>query len=82
MPETAEELAECDAPEPKAVVAVEASAAVPATFANVRLDNFLLIKCSPRSSVLRINLNCRTPLRANARKLTYTNNQKLLMPRM
>jgi hypothetical protein len=34
----------CDATELKAVVAVEASAAVPATLANVRLDIFLLIK--------------------------------------
>jgi len=33
-----------DAPELKAVVAVDASAAVLATFANVRLDIFLLIK--------------------------------------
>jgi hypothetical protein len=30
-------------PEPMAVVAVEARAAVPATFANVRLDIFLVI---------------------------------------
>jgi hypothetical protein len=34
----------CDATELKAVVAVDASAAVPATFPNVRLDIFLLIK--------------------------------------
>jgi hypothetical protein len=33
---------------PKAPVAVDANAAEPATFANVRLDILLLIKCSPR----------------------------------
>jgi len=44
MPEAPEKPTGCDATEPKAVVAVEASAAVLATFANVRLDIFLLIK--------------------------------------
>jgi hypothetical protein len=34
----------CEATELRAVVAVEASAAVLATFANVRLDIFLLIE--------------------------------------
>jgi hypothetical protein len=34
----------CDLTELRAVVAVDASAAVLATFANVRLDIFLLIK--------------------------------------
>jgi hypothetical protein len=44
MPEAREKPTGCDATELKAVVAVEASAAVLATFANVRLDIFLLIK--------------------------------------
>jgi hypothetical protein len=37
------ELLGSDATQPSAVDAVEANAAVPATFANVRLDIFLLI---------------------------------------
>jgi hypothetical protein len=41
-------LLDSDAVDPKVPVAVDASAAEPATFANVRLDIFLLMKCSPR----------------------------------
>jgi hypothetical protein len=44
VPEAPEALPGCDATALRAVVAVEANAAVLATFANVRLDIFLLIK--------------------------------------
>jgi hypothetical protein len=52
-PEAPEELLGCEGAEPNAVVVVEARAAAPATFPNVRLE-ILLIKLFSSPSVFRI----------------------------